>query len=333
MGCFLGCFGYSAKHKRRKPAHKFLQGEQGLGCYEPLESSISVKLDVTEKPITSDSEFRDKPKERSSLRIRKKVSFNLNVTTYEPIPTDDNSTDKFLGSDEEKSWARGKEETEKERPSPEGESVASGTRSYPLNYRYHNCEDSFDENEDLEYEENDLDDEDENDGDKDEDDDDDDDDDDESDGGGNVDDLKTRQEFTKFCSAPTESQKGVTLTQMADEKTNNLMSLHASQDQQLKAVGLNKNARDRSQYVYSVLNPVENLTQWKEIKAKSKPPLKNQRKENIAIVQSPQAPFNFKANKPLLLESPVDASLSNWLGSSEIMPLKEKCGKTDFKGF
>lgn len=331
MGCFLGCFGYSAKHKRRKPAHKFLQGEQGLGCYEPLESSISVKLDVTEKPITSDSEFRDKPKERSSLRIRKKVSFNLNVTTYEPIPTDDNSTDKFLGSDEEKSWARGKEETEKERPSPEGESVASGMSSYPLNYRYHNCEDSFDEDEDLEYEENDPDDEDENDGDKDEDDDDDDDD--ESDGGGNVDDLKTRQEFTKFCSAPTESQKRVTLTQMADEKTNNLMSLHASQDQQLKAVGLNKNARDRSQYVYSVLNPVENLTQWKEIKAKSKPPLKNQRKENIAIVQSPQAPFNFKANKPLLLESPVDASLSNWLGSSEIMPLKEKCGKTDFKGF
>ena len=269
---------------------------------------------------------RDKPKERSSLRIRKKVSFNLNVTTYEPIPTDDNSTDKFLGSDEEKSWARGKEETEKERPSPEGESVASGMSSYPLNYRYHNCEDSFDEDEDLEYEENDLDDEDENDSDKDEDDD-------ESDGGGNVDDLKTRQEFTKFCSAPTESQKRVTLTQMADEKTNNLMSLHASQDQQLKALGLNKNARDRSQYVYSVLNPVENLTQWKEIKAKSKPPLKNQRKENIAIVQSPQAPFNFKANKPLLLESPVDASLSNWLVSSEIMPLKEKCGKTDSKGF
>ena len=270
---------------------------------------------------------RDKPKEGSSLRIRKKVSFNLNVTTYEPIP-EHNSTDTFLESDEEKTCGRIREEIEKEKPSHEGESVDSGMGSYPLNHRYHNCQDSYDE-EDLEYEENDLEDEDEND-----DDDDDDDDDDESDGGDNVDDLRTGQEFTeKFCSVPMESQKIVTLTQVADEKTNSLMPLHASQDQQLKTFESNKNARDRGQYVYSVLNPVENLTQWKEIKAKSRPPFKHQRKENIAKVQSPQASFSFISSKPLLLDSPVDASLSNWMVSSEIMPLKENCGKSDFKSF
>ena len=42
-------------------------------------------------------------------------------------------------------------------------------------------------------------------------------------------------------------------------------------------------ARDRSQYVHSVLNPIENLTQWKAVQAKALTPIKYQEKENINL--------------------------------------------------
>ncbi|KAF2292694.1 hypothetical protein GH714_026766 [Hevea brasiliensis] len=93
----------------------------------------------------------------------------------------------------------------------------------------------------------------------------------------------------------------------------------------------NPNVRDRSAYVHSVLNPVENLTQWKAVKAKGTPPLKQQ-KENFTLGQEPrisfssepsfrelQFCFNMKSDqsKKSNQEIAVDASLSNWLGSSE----------------
>lgn len=196
------------------------------------------------------------------------------------------------------------EGTEKERSSQEGEPVASRMGSLPKNHRYYNCEDSYDED-DLEYEEDDLDYDDESDGDGDEDEDD------QDDSGINLDDMKTRNEFNEEVFVPE------------DRKASNLMPQNASDDQELKRPpGLNQNAPEKSKNVYSVLTPVENLTQWKEIKAKSKPPY--QRKENIVMEQSPHASFTCKANKPLLLDSPVNVSLSNWLVSSENMPKKSE---------
>ncbi|OAY64579.1 hypothetical protein ACMD2_01975 [Ananas comosus] len=91
------------------------------------------------------------------------------------------------------------------------------------------------------------------------------------------------------------------------------------------------NPRDRSHYVNSVLNPVENLSQWKEVKVGAVP-LKNTNKENINLEQeknkmvlSPEPTFKTKKlegtadsnNSPCKQEVSVDASLSTWLVSSE----------------
>lgn len=129
-----------------------------------------------------------------------------------------------------------------------------------------------------------------------------------------------------------ESQKRASLTQLAEDKANRLMPLPASPNQKLEMLGTNRIARDRSQYVHSVLNPVENLTQWKAVKARAIPPSRHKMKENVLLEQEPRTPssskpsfnpssFNITPNicqsKPLLQDIAVDASLSNWLNSSE----------------
>lgn len=91
--------------------------------------------------------------------------------------------------------------------------------------------------------------------------------------------------------------------------------------------------RDRSQYIHAVLNPVENLTQWKTVKAKPSAVLKP-RKENINLEEEgldfipfPSEEPTVKASRPketVNLEErmsakpvvAVDASLSNWLAPS-----------------
>nr|KYP62424.1 hypothetical protein KK1_016956 [Cajanus cajan] len=84
-------------------------------------------------------------------------------------------------------------------------------------------------------------------------------------------------------------------------------------------MGLNRNVRDRSVYVHPVLNPVENLSQWKAVKAKRTPPLVSQ-KENLVLNQ---AAFGAESPKKLNKEIAVDASLSNWLASSETTPVNK----------
>ncbi|KAI4345872.1 hypothetical protein L6164_012960 [Bauhinia variegata] len=82
-------------------------------------------------------------------------------------------------------------------------------------------------------------------------------------------------------------------------------------------------SQDRSQYMDSVLRPVENLTQWKAMKAKVAAKSKHKRKENVSSEQktsthllsepySNLSPFSLES-KPLLPEIAVNASFSNWL--------------------
>lgn len=105
--------------------------------------------------------------------------------------------------------------------------------------------------------------------------------------------------------------------------------------------------RDRSQYIHAVLNPVENLSQWKTVKAKPSAVLKPRRKEDINLEEEglefipfPSEEPTFKASRPketLNLEErtsakpvvAVDASLSNWLAPSlpaTIVPTYQKLG-------
>ena len=97
-------------------------------------------------------------------------------------------------------------------------------------------------------------------------------------------------------------------------------------ESEVKPIGSNRNARDRSIYVHSVLNPVENISQWKAIKGKGTRAVKPPQKENLTSDQEPrisfsselsfkESSFSFKsksdqAKKPKQ-EIAVDASLSN----------------------
>ncbi|RVW23757.1 hypothetical protein CK203_097585 [Vitis vinifera] len=97
---------------------------------------------------------------------------------------------------------------------------------------------------------------------------------------------------------------------------------------------LKGNIRDRSQYVDSVLKPVENLSQWKTVKARAAPPVTHHAKENIMqdlnIVPIRLEP-SFKPlahsrkldadhPKPVDEDTAVDASLSSWLVGLETTP-------------
>ncbi|XVF66417.1 hypothetical protein PTKIN_Ptkin10aG0033800 [Pterospermum kingtungense] len=78
--------------------------------------------------------------------------------------------------------------------------------------------------------------------------------------------------------------------------------------------------RELKQYLCSVLNPVENATLWKEIKARAAAPApKHRREENIELEEEPQIHFSsncltyYNQSKPPLQDIAVDASLRNWL--------------------
>ncbi|GKV19110.1 hypothetical protein SLEP1_g29406 [Rubroshorea leprosula] len=314
MACFLGCFGFSSKRKYRKPANKVLPGDHKLVSYEPLDSPVS------RNPIDSNSQLSDKPKNRSSLRIGKKVSFNLNVQAYEPIPAEETTTDEFLETGE-KGLKQG-DEAEKGKAShfsrEDSNSVQRG--SYPNNYRYKNCIESYDDEDELAYEESDDDNDDDDYADDDYADDDD------------VGDQGTNQEelLDQFDSLPEESSKEVTLRNLDEEKIRNTEPPCESRDGEKKLLG-SGNARIRSQYISSVLNPVENISQWKAVKARAAQSPKYLRKENVALDKETQIPISSKPNsdyspfnpvpnyyqsKPLLQDVAVDVSLSKWIASS-----------------
>ncbi|CAK7327303.1 unnamed protein product [Dovyalis caffra] len=296
MGCFLGCFGLSSKRKRRKPGSK---DHKKLGSYEPLDS-VSTNLGTTGKLITSETELSRRPKESLNYKVRKKVSFNLNVQTYEPIPNEECTND-YWESDEEETDKDAAKERQFSSVS-EGDSIASKIASYPSNYRYRNCIDSYVEEDEIAYEESDLDDDDGFDDDEDEDEGDD-------NNGCNIDELKVNQkEFSgQFSSLSVSSQNRNSLTKLGEDTTANLKSFGDSNEGGLRSC----------QYVHSVLKPVENLSQWKAVKIKGTQPQKQQRKENLAFEQHPQKPLssisNISHSTPLQQEIAVDASLSHWV--------------------
>lgn len=230
---------------------------------------------------------RHKPKEQLSSKIRKKVSFNLNVQTYEPISTSYH----FLKDEEDEKVEKKHEEIK------EGSLSTSlfGSGSSNLNYRYQNCRDFYDEeDDDIAFEDSDLDDYDidyidDND--------------DEYDGDSDIDSQRVSKD-------DMSSEKNVSSDEHAEEKAR---------------------ISDKSDYAHSVLKPVENLTQWRAAKAKAATPSKqHQRKENNLLAQEFSVPFApmpsskpllveerqpCNQSKPLLQEITVDSSLSSWLSS------------------
>ena len=226
----------------------------------------------------------------------------MNVQTYEPLSKEETS---YHSDEEEEREKNGADAAKASVSAVSGsDSSVSKMGSFPSNYRYQNCIDSYDDEGDMADIESDLDYDDEDDEDEDE-------------------EYYSGNEFDDEIPQQLNSQS------MAEEKSNNHMQLTASTDGELKPVESIRNARNRSQYISSVLNPVENLTQWRAIKARTAP-TKHPRMENIALEQEQSVPFSLKPSsnlypshleskynqsKPLLQEIAVNASLSNWLAS------------------
>ncbi|KAL0414258.1 UNVERIFIED_CONTAM: hypothetical protein Sradi_1627500 [Sesamum radiatum] len=149
MGCFLACFGFKKKKNRRKPGKKSPSLEHNHGSYIPLDYEASIKLDMDENHISSSDscQLKVKGKEPSISKIKKKVTFNLNVKAYEPIPDDDDDIGTYLSEGEEKTkWEF------------DAETKSMGIQySNPASYRYRNCRDSYDDEDDeLKIEDGDL---------------------------------------------------------------------------------------------------------------------------------------------------------------------------------
>ncbi|KAK4848373.1 hypothetical protein QYF36_012176 [Acer negundo] len=296
MGCFLGCFGSSKDRKRRKQRHKLQPCDhQRITNYIPVQSSVSIVEEYPEKQITPVSEVGVKAEEQSqssSSGSRKKVTFDSNVRTYEHVlPEHVSGTlsekDEVGGAKEEESLGK----SGHSQPSSEASSITSSSGSYPPNHRYQNCRECDDEEDEIDYEDSDLDDEEDDDG------------------------------VLDYDNNMYE-EDGIVESKIVVAKE--------EIEGAVKPIRANGSARDRSAYIHSVLNPVENLTQWKALKTKEKPQLKQQ-KENFALDEEPRASFSlepsfkelsdYQSNKSYQ-EIAVDASLSNWLSSSEATPIK-----------
>ncbi|XP_028769606.1 protein bfr2-like isoform X2 [Neltuma alba] len=278
MGCFLACFGLSKKRKRRKTLYKVLAAP-GHQHYVALDSSVTVNLATPDNSIIPYSNFREQARPKS----KKKVSFNLNVQIYEPKPT----AYQILESDEEEENNKDNEKMEKSSSSSSILGENSAALNYPSNHRYHNCLDSYNEEDEIEDEAPDID----------AHDDEDDEFDDEDGWDYSISDDGEDQDRSEVCNKnPVENQCSELInSSLEEDKVKN--------------------------HMHSVLRPVENITQWKAIKAQVASS-KHRRKENIPLEQKTgmtllsEPGFNLlesNVSKHLVTEIAVDASLSTWL--------------------
>ncbi|OMP05273.1 hypothetical protein COLO4_08951 [Corchorus olitorius] len=301
MGCFLACFSSSKNRKARKHRHKVQpRFQRNASCNAQSTVSLEQNISNLEKPISPVKEVRDDKAEEqlgsaSSSNTRKKVTFDTNVKTYEHVLVNE-SIDLELRNDEEEGEKEGKVKEEKLAKPRESEtsfgsensSIASTSSSYPPNHRYQNCRESDDEEDELDYaEESDLDDD--------------------------------CEEFDDGAGESRDIISGI--------------------EEDVKPIGVIRGVRDSSGNAHPVLNPVENLTQWKALKAKGAKPFKLQ-KENVSLEEEEprlwfssdpsfkELSFSFKSKtdpepKKLNREVSVDASLSNWLSSTETTPVRK----------
>uniref|UniRef100_A0ACD5URG2 Uncharacterized protein n=1 Tax=Avena sativa TaxID=4498 RepID=A0ACD5URG2_AVESA len=245
-----------------------------------------------------DMEPREVSEEDSRSGGKKKVTFDMNVKTYEDTTLSDEEGE----LSEPVKWMK-------------DEDVEHVQKSVllPENHRYGNCIDSDDDNGD-EYGEDDN----------------------------YGDDSEAEEDFVD-CKIDLVDEEEMRTGENTEESHESLFSLPMSKDQQNgqevsspvpkssvtpaqeeSPLIHGNNHRDRSQYVRPVLNPVQNLSQWKEVKAQAGP-VKKLYKENVNSVPDVGASLSCKVANQTKMgpsnsskgEVSVDASLSTWLASSD----------------
>ncbi|KAK1267202.1 hypothetical protein QJS04_geneDACA000033 [Acorus gramineus] len=299
MGCFLACFGGPKEQKRRRrltrtsPPRNQVHGD--YGSIQPTLTFSPKELPL-ESPVVSVLDLKEKAEGGS---IKKKVSFNLGVTTYSEVPA-------FEDTNESEKEREIEVAEEKGQPNRAAKTSSPGAGPFGSNHRYANWAGS-DDDEDAGFKDCKCDDDEEDDGD-----------------------------ISDACESDEEEP---------EESYDSVFSLPIDRVRQFSpptevftvggcspSVLPNRAVRDRSQYVHPVLNPVENLSQWKSVKSKKPTLEKHPRKENIdaklelEVPFSPEPTFKIKKaqipfyseprldfEKPPKQEISVDASLSNWL--------------------
>ncbi|CAL5031075.1 unnamed protein product [Urochloa decumbens] len=267
-----------------------------LNCSPVIAAIVSPQDSVQSSPVvavvsTPDSELREVSEHGSRSSGKKKVTFDMNVTTYENTELPD----------------------QEEEPPEEDEKHVQQTVLLPENHRYRNCPDSDDDVED------------------------------EDDVYG--DDTDEEEDFMD-CKIDLVDEEEMGTEENKQESLESLFSLSMSNDHQNdqevispapKSSGtsvdaespliMRNNLRDRSQHVHPVLNPVQNLSQWKAVKSLKTQavPGKKLDKENVNLVpdEGERRDSTLASQKRMSpgisnkKEVSVDASLSTWLHSSE----------------
>ncbi|ESQ44601.1 hypothetical protein EUTSA_v10003310mg, partial [Eutrema salsugineum] len=319
MGCLLGCFGRRKNRRRQRRRESFQPRPNRISEVSTKDVPVKLRVPTVEEVTKSPphDEFRvacveevpkisvipttdtisdktDKPKEIHS------PSPSL---TRKRVTFDSNvKTYEHIVVEESIELFEEKKE-EKVKPlkscSSEGSDVTSNSSgSFPSNHRYQNCRESDDEEEEdvTDCDESDLEDLDDDDGEL-------------------LDEDYYDNDDENYEDKLHNWDKEVYTEEIAD----NTLDIAAT-------------ARDRSGYVNAVLNPIENLTQWKAVKSKGRrtQTYTQSRKEKATNLISdqehmPTASFSLDEPKPKLRdetkkqrsqEVAVDASLSTWLSSS-----------------
>lgn len=241
------------------------------------------------------------------------MTFDSKVKTYEHIAVDESVE---LFEEEKKKDEEVKPLKSSQAPcSSEGSDVTSNSSSsFPSNHRYQNCRESDDEEEEdddavTDCDESDLEDDDDGDG-------------------GLLDEDYYDDDDYEEKQHNWDNNKVYT-----EEIADNVLNKDKS----------NTSARDRTGYVNAVLNPIENLSQWKAVKSKGRTMQTQSRKENVDLISDQE---RHKLNASFSLVEPqvvdelpsfslkpksrdeikkqrsqqvpaVDASLSTWLSTSQ----------------
>ncbi|XP_073300672.1 uncharacterized protein [Primulina huaijiensis] len=307
MGCFLGCFGDAKdRSSRRQRIHRadHQVKQKRVGSFQQ-QSVFLAGQSITEPPPPSlVSELQNRPEgeeQQLSPSPRKRVTFNSNITTYEHYSLCE-STDSLPEGNPNVQEEKERNPKSSSQPLFEDENpVKSCFVSYPPNHRYHDARDSDDEAE--EYTDSDL------------------------------DDSEDDYEDDIDCTSDGREMMwpGSTLIQSLESRTENQSAGVIKKTQLLEedgTLGSQSQARNRSDYINSVLNPVENVTQWKAAKSKGTRLLKSQKENNQTLFALSVRCDQFKNSNQ---EIAVDASLSNWLVSSESTLPKKKNSSSDIE--
>ncbi|XP_062006754.1 uncharacterized protein LOC133723898 isoform X2 [Rosa rugosa] len=312
MGCFPACFtsSNSRKHRKSVAVTPSIQNQDQIVEATEEEAVLfePTKLDDIIKPINPITESKEVIEEQTKNDVKRKVTFDLEE---EGIAEKQNEN---------------KEETPKEiEPilGSIGSSVVTVVPSYPSNHRYENYSNSEDEDEGvIDLSGSDLN------GD---------------DSGESVDDevesnkqsvIQEQESSESLFSISIDSRTKQSDAEEDEKEVNSPMP-------KPKPIESDQSGRDnsnRSQHCHSVLSPIENLSQWKEVKAKAIPLASNhQEKENMNAEQdfnipiSPEPtlklskhfrrrPLGCNDLKLVDQENGVDTSLSSWLVECETTP-------------